>query len=144
MCCLRRFGCPLTAPSFDVFALPGGNEAGVVGDIEVMTRVCIDVDEDSRLPLYRWLIDDPDVRRDATVSLAGGQRENMGALDVINVVLSNTIAFSGLVVAIASWRGVRRDPPQVQIERDGVRVTVNDASAETLRRVIEAFSSERP
>jgi len=30
----------------------------------------------------------------------------MGGLEVINVVVSNTIAFSTLVVAIASWFGI--------------------------------------
>jgi hypothetical protein len=109
-----------------------------------MTRVRIGVDEDAVLPLYRWLTEDPDVRRDTSLSLSGEQRpgEMSGALEVINVVLSNTIAFSSLVVAIAAWRESRRGAPPVEIERDGVRVTVHDGSPETVRRVVEALSEE--
>lgn len=103
----------------------------------------IGVDEDSVLALYRWLAEDSDVRRDTTLSMAGGRPGDMGGLEVINVVLSNTIAFSGLVVAIASWWGSRKGAPPVEIERDGVRVIVNDDSPETVRRVIEALSAER-
>lgn len=68
-----------------------------------MTQVRIGVDEDSVLALYRWLAEDGEVRRDTTLSLAGGGWGDMGGVEVINVVVSNTIAFSGLVVAIASW-----------------------------------------
>ena len=105
----------------------------------------IGVDGDSVLPLYRWLAEDPDVRRDTTLSLSGEQRpdEMGGALEVINVVLSNTIAFSGLVVAIAAWWGSRKGAPVVEIERDGVRVTIHDDSPETIRQVVEALSRDR-
>lgn len=111
-----------------------------------MTRVRIGVDDDALLPLYRWLAEDPDVRRDTTLSLSGEQRpdEMSGALEVINVVLSNTIAFSSLVVAVAAWRGSRVGAPPVEIEKDGVRVTINDDSPETIRRVVAALSKERP
>lgn len=103
----------------------------------------IGVDEDSVPALYRWLAEDSDVRRDTTLSLAGGEPGDMGGLEVINVVLSNTIAFSSLVVAIASWWGSRKSAPAVEIESGGVRVIVNDDSPETVRRVIEALSADR-
>lgn len=108
-----------------------------------MTRVQIGVDDTSALPLYRWLTDDPDVRRDATLSFASGQPGDMGgALEVINVVLSNTIALSSLVLAIATWRGSRRNSPTVEIERDGVRVMINEDSPEAIQRVLKALSAQ--
>jgi len=115
-----------------------------LGDNRGMTSVRIGVKDDALLPLYRWLGEDPDVQRDTTLSLSGEQRpdEMSDTLDVINVVLSNTIAFSSLVTAIVAWLGTQRDAPPVQIERDGVRVTINDDSPETIRRVIEALSQE--
>jgi hypothetical protein len=110
-----------------------------------MAQLRIAVNEDSTLSLYRWLIDDPDVRRYTTLSRADGQPGDMGgALDVINVVLSNTIAFSSLIVAVASWREARKNPPTVEIERNGVRVTINNASPEAVQRAIETLSAEHP
>lgn len=109
-----------------------------------MTEVRIGVDEGSVLALYQWLAEDSDVRRNTALSLAhGGRPGDMGGLEVINVVVSNVIAFSGLVVAITSWWGSRTNAPPVEIERDGVRVIVNDDSPETIQRVIEALSADR-
>lgn len=112
-------------------------------DVNGMTTVRVVVGEDAVLPLYQWLAADPDVQHNTTLSFGNPQQGDMGALDVINVVLSNTIAFSGLVVAIASWRDSRRGAPGVEIEKDGVRVSVADGSPETIRAVIDALSEER-
>lgn len=43
-------------------------------------------------------------------------------LEVVNVVLSNAIAFSSLLVAIASWRSSRPKPTKIKVERNGVEV----------------------
>lgn len=107
-----------------------------------MTMVSIIVDEDVVLPLYQWLAADPDVQQNTTLSFGNGRSGEMSALDVINVVLGNTIAFSSLVVAIASWRDSRRDAPKVEIEGDGVRVSIVDDSPETIRNVIAALSKD--
>ncbi|NED58346.1 hypothetical protein G3I24_46570, partial [Micromonospora aurantiaca] len=93
--------------------------------------------------LYRWLAQDPDVRRDAEVTIvpAPARPGDMGgSLEVVNVVLSNAIAFSSLVVAVAAWIGSRRSSagPVVRIERDGVAVTISADSPEAVREVLRA------
>ncbi|MEU6678678.1 hypothetical protein [Streptomyces sp. NPDC046925] len=94
--------------------------------------------------LYRWLIADGELRGRAEVSLAAavpGRGHMGGAQDVIEVVLANTIALGNLLVAVAAWRGSRPRAPQVRVERDGVTVTVEDGSAETVERVLRALGA---
>ncbi|MFG1955948.1 hypothetical protein [Micromonospora sp. NPDC048830] len=108
----------------------------VTGPLEVSIRV------DDQGSLYRWLMLDPEVRRDATVTLTPAPPkagEMGGALDVINVVLSNGIAIGSLLVAVSSWRESRPRPPVTRIERDGISIAIEDASPETVRRVVEAL-----
>ncbi|MDR7276370.1 effector-associated constant component EACC1 [Catenuloplanes atrovinosus] len=106
------------------------------GPFEVSIRV------DDQPSLYRWLTLDPDVRRHATVTLPsapprpGGMG---GALDVINVVLGNGIALSSLLVAVSAWRESRPRPPVTRIERGDVSITIEDASPETVRRIVDAL-----
>lgn len=92
--------------------------------------------------LYRWLAQDPDVAQQADVSL-GSERaapgDMSGAFDVINAVVANGIALGSLAVACASWRAARPSAPAVRIERNGVTVTVEDASPETVRRIVDAL-----
>jgi hypothetical protein len=117
----------------------------VTGPIEVSIRVD-DRDDQTAGSLYRWLALDPQVRQDATVSLTAtppGAGEMGGALEVINVVLSNGIAVGGLLIAVSSWRRSRPRPPTIRLVRDGVSVTIEDASPETVRRVVQALT-DRP
>lgn len=99
--------------------------------------------------LFRWLAQDPDVRRDAEVAIgssAGRPGDMGGALEVLNIVLSNSIALGSLIVAVGSWLGSRAKGTAVHIERNGVQVTIHDDSPETLRRVLDALdgAAERP
>jgi Effector Associated Constant Component 1 len=105
------------------------------------TEVSIRVDEPGSL--FRWLTLDPQVRQEATVSLRPAppaDGEMGGALEVINVVLSNSIAVGGLLVAVSSWRKSRPRPPKATLERNGVRIVLEDASPETVRRVVDALA----
>lgn len=84
----------------------------------------ITVDESAANSLYRWLSADPELSRNAELSV-GSENEPGGmgvSLDVVNVVLSNAISFSSLMVAVASWRGSRPTQPVVRVERDGIEV----------------------
>ncbi len=114
----------------------------MIGLIEVSIRV----DEQDGQPagsLCRWLALDPQVRRAATVSMTPAPAEAGemgGALDVVNVVLSNSAAFGSLLVSVSSWRNSRPRPPTTRIERGGVSITLKDASPETVRRVVEALT----
>lgn len=99
--------------------------------------------------LYRWLAQDPDVRRDAKVTIvpapASPQPGGMScALEVVNVVLGNAIALSSLVVAVASWIGSRKSAssPVVRIEREGVSVTISADSPEAIRNVLRELEGE--
>lgn len=99
--------------------------------------------------LYRWLAQDPDVRRDAKVTIvpapAPPQPGGMScALEVVNVVLGNAIALSSLVVAVASWIGSRKSAssPVVRIEREGVSVTISADSPEAIRNVLRELEGE--
>lgn len=92
--------------------------------------------------LYRWLLADPELSGRAEVSVGAvtaGQGEMGGALEAVDVVFGNAIALGNLLVAVAAWRGSRPRPPEVKIERDGVSVTVQDGSPETVERVLRAW-----
>lgn len=97
--------------------------------------------------LYRWVSQDPDVRRDAKVTGVPAQAQpgDMGgALELVNVVLSNSIALSSLVVAVASWIGSRRaSPPAVRIEYEGVSVTIDADSPEAIEAALRALGAGR-
>ncbi|TDB83118.1 hypothetical protein E1264_29630, partial [Actinomadura sp. KC216] len=94
-------------------------------------------DGDELTSLYRWLSQDADVRRDAKVTVvpAPSQPGDMGGgLELVNVVLSNGIALSSLVVAVVSWVGSRRSSrPVVRIEYDGVSVTIDADSPDAAK-----------
>jgi hypothetical protein len=92
--------------------------------------------------LYRWLAQDPDVARQAEISLDPGPvgaGEMGGAFEVINAVLTHGVALSSLAVACATWRSSRPTAPAVRIEIDGVAVTVEDGSPEAVRRIVDAL-----
>ncbi|MEV6751325.1 hypothetical protein [Streptomyces sp. NPDC051214] len=97
----------------------------------------------SVLSLYRWLLAEPELRGQAQVSTAARHTApgSMGdGLDLVNVVLANSIALGGLVTAVAAWRGSRPRPPQVRLERDGVVVTLRDSSPETVEQVLRLWN----
>ena len=62
-----------------------------------------------------------------------------GAFEVINAVVADGIALGGLVVACATWRSSRPAAPAVRIERDGVTITVEDGSPDTVNRIVDAL-----
>ncbi|MGK8506055.1 effector-associated constant component EACC1 [Nocardia asiatica] len=86
----------------------------------------ITVSDSSASSLYRWLAADPDVSRNATIALGDDKEPGGmgGTLEVVNVVLGNAISLSSLLVAIASWRNSRPQPPSVTVEGDGVEIPI--------------------
>ncbi|WP_431984737.1 effector-associated constant component EACC1 [Streptomyces qinglanensis] len=86
---------------------------------------------------------DPELRGHATVTVRPRQslEGQMGqGLEVINVVLANSIALGALITAIATWRSSRPRPPELTLERDGVAICVYDSSPETIERITRAWS----
>lgn len=130
-------------------AVPVGDvvDAAKGAGVEALLSVADSSDGTETASLYRWLAQDPDVRRDAEVTIvpAPARPGDMGgSLEVVNVVLSNAIAFSSLVVAVAAWIGSRRSSsgPVVRIERDGAAVTISADSPEAVREVLRALDGE--
>ncbi|MFE6737459.1 hypothetical protein ACFVGL_02395 [Streptomyces tubercidicus] len=88
-------------------------------------------------------MDEPELRGRAGVSLEAEPSEPGqmgGGLELVNVVLSNSIALGSLVTAVATWRGSRPRPPQIRLERDGVVVTLQDGSPEAVERILRVWS----
>jgi len=115
----------------------------------VQVKIVVQGDDGDQLltSLYRWLAQDPEVTRDAAilpVATPPAAGEMGGAFEVINAVLTHTIALGGLALSCAAWRASRPHAPVLRIERNGVAVTVEDGSPETVRRVIDALDDPAP
>jgi hypothetical protein len=93
--------------------------------------------------LYRMLLADERIRRHASVTVeAGGQRpgELGTALQVIQLVTNGGFQIAGLALSYAAWRATRIRPAKVTIERDdGLRITVSDASPDTIQKIIDTL-----
>ncbi|MGY0002466.1 effector-associated constant component EACC1 [Micromonospora sp. I033] len=92
--------------------------------------------------LYGWLCADHDLRRQISISpIAAGSRTQMGTVDVLNVVLTHTVAIGNLILAYLTWRSSRPASPHVSFRVGGVCVTVLDdspGSVAAATRAIEA------
>jgi hypothetical protein len=90
--------------------------------------------------LYGWLRRDADFRRDAEVRLgSGGRRGDMGALDVINVLVPDGISLANLALAYVAWRGSRSHDSQIKVVVNGATVTVGNESAEQVSRELDSL-----
>lgn len=98
--------------------------------------------------LYRWLSRDATLARYGQVSArtVGERPGDMGAaVDVINAVLADAGAAAGigsLLVAYRAWRDTRTLAPSFVIEKDGVRVVVNQGSEKEVQQVLNAMLPE--
>ncbi|MFE4961139.1 hypothetical protein ACFRCW_46470 [Streptomyces sp. NPDC056653] len=97
--------------------------------------------------LLRWLHEEQNLRGQARMFMGGVQAPGSmgGALDVVNVVLSNSLALGSLLTTLAAWRSSRPSPqPSVRIEVNGVPVTVNSDDPEVIRSLIETLRGAAP
>lgn len=86
---------------------------------------------------YSWLGRDDDVVRAGSVSMSSsGATGTMGALDVIDVVLTQSVALAQLAMAYAAWRNRKKDAPPLAITANGTTVVLADGSPETLARIL--------
>lgn len=105
-----------------------------------MMRLRILLDNTSGTSLYRWLAQDGEIKRQASISLGDPEPGEMGgALEIVNIILSNSLALSNLVVAIAAWRATRRSTTKVVIEQGTHRVVIEGDSPEAVERAITAL-----
>jgi hypothetical protein len=102
---------------------------------EVHVEVSISADDELALEqFYRWLREDVDVARSATVSRTGTSGTgHMGAFEVISMTVSNATALTSLALAYANWRRTRKDPPPL-------RFTVEGSLTDELRELVEKLN----
>ncbi|MEV7420887.1 hypothetical protein [Streptomyces sp. NPDC089919] len=95
---------------------------------------------------YRWLCqeDEPPGRFELTSRPVPGSMG--GGLDVINLALTHAVAVGNLALAYAGWRRARRSRAVLTVTRpsDGLTVTVEDGSPETVQRLLSALTAEPP
>jgi hypothetical protein len=92
--------------------------------------------------LYRWLRDEPDIRRNAVIELTykPGPEGTLGPVtDAIQLVVNDGFELATLVLTYLGWRTTRKKPPSggdVTIERDGTTVHLSDADPDLVQKVI--------
>jgi membrane-associated two-gene conflict system component 1 (EACC1) len=107
------------------------------------------VDEDETPELrdfYRWLRDDeagPDqIRLETRTGTVTGA---MGGLEVIDLVLTQSVAVANLAMVYATWRRSRGRRPSAGFTftrlSDGLSVTVEDGSDESVRRLLAVLAT---
>lgn len=101
-------------------------------------RVSAAVADPQSLPalqsLHDWLRRSPDLEVSAVASPA-----HQGAAEIVNIVLSNTIALGSFLVSLRAWLATRPAKPPITFEVDGVKVTVPDDSPESLAALEKAL-----
>ncbi|MET8281748.1 hypothetical protein [Micromonospora sp. NPDC005174] len=110
----------------------------------VALRVRILADGPAELnALYGWLRIDPALARKADVRSAPPPAGSMGALDVVDVVLTHATAVSSLAVSVLAWWQSRPRSSSVTIVRsDGHRLTVDDASQVTAEMIAQFLAAD--
>lgn len=98
-------------------------------------------DDPSLHKLARWLDEDG---YQLTMSSSGDVPGAQGALDVINVIVSNSTAIAALVVSYASWRGAKphEEPARFTFRRGDVELTLENPTGDDIKRAIEALTAE--
>jgi hypothetical protein len=95
--------------------------------------------------LFRWFQRDGQL---AAIELSLVPQRKPGAqgglFDVINALIGDGVGIGGLALSFAAWRQAHRSTATMTIERDGVKIQVTDASAETVSRLVSALSVENP
>ncbi|MFI8100838.1 hypothetical protein [Streptomyces sp. NPDC086023] len=99
--------------------------------------------EDELRSLHQWLLDNPEIRRQAGIELGGepGPAGSMGGpLEYVQLVMDSGFGLANLALAVVTWRSTRPRPPAVTFERDGVTVTLTGEDPEAAARLLEALT----
>lgn len=113
--------------------------------MEIFIRVESQTDDEALASLYDWLAADPEAGRldIGLVARSPADGKMTLGLDLINVVISNAISLTSLLVAISTWRRSHVSaPPKASIERNGVSVSVDDSSHAKAENIFDQFSDE--
>lgn len=86
---------------------------------------------------HRWLRDDIDIARTATISRVSTPDDGrMGVVEVICMALSTSTGMASLAIAYANWRKARKDPPALTF-------TVTGPLTEELRKTLETLNQPK-
>jgi Effector Associated Constant Component 1 len=101
---------------------------------EAHVEISISADDELALEqFYRWLREDVDLARTATVTRTGTAGSgHMGVFEIISMTVSNATALTGLALAYANWRKARKDPPPLKFTVEG---PLTDELREVLRKL---------
>ncbi|MEV7611844.1 hypothetical protein [Streptomyces sp. NPDC089799] len=93
---------------------------------------------------FRWLRNEDEPPGEIALSSAPVPGSMSGGLDVINVVLTHAVGLANLALVYAGWRRARRSRAVLTFTRasDGLSVTVEDGSEESVQRLLRALSPE--
>lgn len=100
-------------------------------------------DDPSLHSLARWLTDDG---HHVTPRSSGTRPGAQSALDLIDVVLSNSTALAALAVSFATWRRAKAHAqnPRFTFRRGDVEISVENPSDEQIKQAIDALSDGEP
>lgn len=108
-------------------------------------ELSVEITEGQGADLLAWLTSDPAVARTAKMSLApsSGQGEMGISFDILNFLVTNSIALGSLVTAIASFRDSckrsKGEAPPVSIAHQNIVVQVENDGQDALRRLMEGL-----
>jgi hypothetical protein len=92
--------------------------------------------------LYNWLVEEPDVRSHARISLRAVEADpdEMGAgLDIIQLVVDSGFQALNLALAYATWRKSRQSLTRVTIEHDGTKVMLDGDGQEDVSAIVRVL-----
>ncbi|WP_051707420.1 MULTISPECIES: effector-associated constant component EACC1 [unclassified Streptomyces] len=100
-------------------------------------------DGPATLDLYRWLRTDPELRHRVALRQAapdpGPGEGAMGAFDVVDAVVVDTLALLDLFLSYLAYRETRRTAGTVTVTRGGTTVTVRGETDEEALRLVRAL-----
>ncbi|GAA2052465.1 hypothetical protein GCM10009839_69840 [Catenulispora yoronensis] len=91
--------------------------------------------------LYRWLAQDLGPDAELTLRPRSAPEAQGGAFEIINALIGDGVGLGGLALSYAAWRQAHRSKARISLERDGLTVTVEDASPEALQRIAEVLGA---
>jgi hypothetical protein len=110
-------------------------DASWLWEVRVRIRITL-AGADDGAALYAWLRADPALARQTRVTAGLPGPDQLGALEIIDVVLTQTTAVASLALAVADWRRSRPGRTSTTITRpDGTSMTVEGPPEQTASAV---------
>ena len=95
--------------------------------------------------LYKWLLDEAEIRQAATLELVAKESKSgeMGAaLDAISLVTASAIGLPGMVDVIRNWSRTRGRKPQITVQRGELKVTFTDIDSEAAIKILKKICDD--